>query len=61
MAAGLLWVRATALYALAQALTGFVLAALFRASGDSHALVFAVALGLSVLGLLVALRVPRAH
>ncbi|WBV42311.1 YbfB/YjiJ family MFS transporter [Pseudoroseomonas cervicalis] len=61
VAAGLLWVRATALYALAQALTGFVLAALFRASGDSHALVFAVALGLSVLGLLVALRVPRAH
>ncbi|HWX49752.1 MAG TPA: YbfB/YjiJ family MFS transporter [Roseomonas sp.] len=54
-AAGQLWVRATAIYALAQAGTGFVLAALFHATGDSHAAVFGVGLGLSVGALLAAL------
>ncbi|MCQ4161462.1 MFS transporter [Roseomonas sp. GC11] len=59
MAAGLLWVRATALYALAQAGTGFALAALFKVSGESHAAVFGVGLGLSVAALLVSTKVMK--
>jgi predicted MFS family arabinose efflux permease len=63
-ASGMLWVRATAFYALSQAAVGFVLAALFRWSGESHAPVFAAGLAFSLVGLLVALlgrgrRVPR--
>ncbi|MDJ0387601.1 YbfB/YjiJ family MFS transporter [Roseomonas sp. E05] len=59
MAAGRLWVRATAIYALAQAGTGFALAALFRATGDSHAAVFGAGLGLSLAALAVALADAR--
>ncbi|WP_419900558.1 YbfB/YjiJ family MFS transporter [Roseomonas sp. USHLN139] len=50
-AAGILWVRATALFALAQAATGFALAALFKATGESHTAVFGAGLGLAVLAL----------
>jgi predicted MFS family arabinose efflux permease len=52
--AGVVWVRATAGYALAQAGFGFALAALFGATGDSHAAVFGVGLALSVGALAVA-------
>ncbi len=53
--AGVIWVRATAGYALAQAGVGFALAALFAATGDSHAAVFGTGLALSVAALGVAL------
>lgn len=53
-AAGILWARATVIYALAQAVTGFALAALFRATGEAHAAVFGAGLGFSVLALLAA-------
>lgn len=51
-AAGAVWVKATAAFAVAQAGTGFALAALFARTGQ-HAPVFAAGLGLSVLALLV--------
>jgi predicted MFS family arabinose efflux permease len=51
--AGPLWVRATVCYALAQAVAAFALAALFAASGESHAAVFWAGGALSV-GALVA-------
>ncbi|WP_161600771.1 YbfB/YjiJ family MFS transporter [Teichococcus oryzae] len=54
IAAGLLWVRATIIYAAAQALGGFGLAALFRATGEQHLAVFSAALALSVLAFLAA-------
>jgi len=53
--AGVLWVRATAGYAAAQAGGAFALAALFAASGGAHAQVFAAGLAASILALLVAL------
>lgn len=53
--AGLVWVRTTAAFAVAQAVTGFAMAALFGATGESHAAIFAAGLGLSVLSLLVAM------
>jgi len=53
-ASGALWVRATAVYALAQAGFGFALAALFRWSGEAHASVFGAGLVLSLVGLGVA-------
>lgn len=46
--AGVVWVRATAAYAIAQAITSFALAALFTASGEAHAAVFGVGLALSL-------------
>ncbi|NKC31407.1 YbfB/YjiJ family MFS transporter [Falsiroseomonas selenitidurans] len=46
--AGLVWVRATASYAVAQAVVAFALAALFAASGGSHAMVFGACLALSL-------------
>lgn len=52
--AGVVWVRVTAGFAVAQAVAGFALAALFRASDESHMAVFAAGLVLSLLGLLVA-------
>jgi hypothetical protein len=55
-AAGALWVRATIFYAIAQAGTAFALAALFGATGESHAAVFGVGLALSAGALAVALR-----
>ena len=54
-AAGVVWVRATALYALAQAATGFALTPLFAHTG-SHAVVFAVGLAASLVALLAAMR-----
>lgn len=53
-AAGLVWVRVTAAFAVAQAATGFAMAAIFGATGESHAAIFAAGLGLSVLSLAVA-------
>jgi predicted MFS family arabinose efflux permease len=52
--AAVVWVRATAAYALAQAGVAFALAALFEAVGERHAAVFAAGLVLSALALLVA-------
>lgn len=63
-AAGILWVRATALFALAQAGTGFALAALFTATAESHGAVFAAGLGLAILALAATLsgrRPPGDH
>jgi len=54
-AAGALWVRATLAYAAAQAGTGVALAALFAATGDSHAAVFGAGLALSLLALIPAM------
>jgi MFS family permease len=51
---GVVWVRATASYAVAQAVASAALAALFAATADSHAAVFGVGLALSVLALLTA-------
>ena len=52
--AGVIWVRVTAGFAVAQALAGFALAALFRATDESHAAVFAAGLLFSLAGLVVA-------
>jgi predicted MFS family arabinose efflux permease len=52
--AGVVWVRATAGYALAQAGFGFAAAALFAATGESHAAVFGAGLALSLAALAVA-------
>jgi predicted MFS family arabinose efflux permease len=52
--AGVIWVRVTASFAVAQALAGFALAALFRATDESHAAVFAAGLAFTVAGLVVA-------
>lgn len=59
--AGVLWVRVTAGFAVAQAATGFAMAALFGATGESHAAIFAAGLALSVaaLGVGLADRAPR--
>jgi MFS family permease len=53
--AGLVWVRTTAAFAIAQAVTGFAMAALFGATGESHAAIFAAGLVLSVLSLAIAM------
>ena len=53
--AGVVWVRTTAAFAVAQAATGFAMAAIFGATGESHAAIFAVGLALSVLSLGVAM------
>lgn len=52
--AGVIWVRATAAYAVTQVAFAFLLAALFGTTGDSHAVVFGVGLALSVAALVVA-------
>jgi predicted MFS family arabinose efflux permease len=52
--AGVIWVRVTASFAVAQAVAGFALAALFRATDESHAAVFAAGLVLTLAGLVVA-------
>ena len=53
-----LWVRCTAGFALSQAAVGFALAALFAATGESHAAVFGAGLAFSAaaLGTAFALR-----
>jgi predicted MFS family arabinose efflux permease len=59
-----LWVRCTASFAVAQAVVGFALAALFAATGESHAAVFGAGLAFSAaaLGTAFALRPsPRAR
>jgi len=53
--AGVVWIRATACYAVAQAAVAFALAALFAATGDSHAAVFGVGLLLSAASLIASL------
>src|SRR3954453_14306870 len=53
-AAGVVWVRATALYALAQAAAGFVLTPLFAHTG-SHASVFVPGLVVSIAALLLSI------
>ncbi|WP_343895128.1 YbfB/YjiJ family MFS transporter [Craurococcus roseus] len=50
-----LWVRCTAAFAVAQAAVGFALAALFAATGESHAAVFGAGLAFSVAALAPAL------
>ncbi|MFH5924172.1 MFS transporter [Roseomonas xinghualingensis] len=55
-ATGRYWARATAVYAVAQALTGYGFAWLFAASGEQHAPVFLAGLLLSLAGLAAALR-----
>ncbi|MBP0444312.1 YbfB/YjiJ family MFS transporter [Roseomonas sp. SSH11] len=50
------WARATAVYAAAQAATGYALAWLFAATGNAHAPVFLAGLVLSGMGLAVAIR-----
>jgi predicted MFS family arabinose efflux permease len=52
--AGVIWVRVTAGFAVAQAISGFALAALFRVTDESHAAVFAAGLVLTLVGLVVA-------
>ncbi|MBR0674258.1 YbfB/YjiJ family MFS transporter, partial [Neoroseomonas soli] len=51
--AGVLWVRVTAGFAVAQAATGFAMAALFGATGESHAAIFAAGFVFSLLALAV--------
>jgi predicted MFS family arabinose efflux permease len=46
--AGVIWVRVTAGFAVAQAVTGFALAALFAATGEAHGAVFGAGLALSL-------------
>src|SRR5262249_5245849 len=53
-AAGMVWGRATALYALAQAATGFLLVPLFAHTG-SYAALFAAGLAVSLVALLAAI------
>lgn len=57
---GLLWVRCTAGFAVAQAAVGFALAALFAATGESHAAVFCAGLVFSTAALAAAFAV-RPH
>ena len=54
-AAGVVWVRATALFALAQAATGFMLVPLFAHTG-SYASLVATGLAASIAALLVSTR-----
>ena len=52
--AGALWVHATAVFAVVQTLLGFALAALFAATGESHAAVFGCGFLASLAGLIAA-------
>jgi hypothetical protein len=54
-AAGVTWVRATAVFAVVQAATGFAMTALFAHTG-SHEALFGAGLALSLAALVVALR-----
>lgn len=58
-AAGALWVRATIFYAVAQAGAAFALAAIFGATGESHAVVFGLGLALSLGALVTSIRLER--
>ncbi len=57
--AGLLWVRITAVFAVAQTATGFALAGLFAATGESHAAVFGLGLLASCAAVAAALVLAR--
>ena len=59
--AAVIWVRVTAGFGVAQTITGFALAALFAASGESHSAVFGACLALSAAALAVGVvdRRPR--
>jgi len=52
--AQILWVQCTAVFSVTQAITGFVLAGIFAASGESHFLIFAFGLFVSIGALLLA-------
>jgi predicted MFS family arabinose efflux permease len=54
-AAGWLFARGTVVFGIAQTVTAFALAAVFAATGESHAAVFGAGLALSVAALVVAL------
>ena len=59
VAAGAVWARTTASFAVIQAAVAFGLAQLFAATGESHLALFSVGLGLSVAALLVQLAERR--
>jgi MFS family permease len=59
--AGALWVRATAVFALVQTILGFVLAAVFAATGESHAAVFGCGFLASCAALAAADVLRRSH
>lgn len=52
--ATLLWVRCTAAFSVTQAGIGFLLAAVFAATGESHAVIFAIGTGFSLAALVSA-------
>lgn len=54
-----LWVRCTAAFAVVQTVVGFALAAVFAATGESHAAVFAAGLGFSLAALVAAMALSR--
>lgn len=54
--ATLLWVRCTAAFSVTQAVIGFLLAAVFAASGESHAVIFGIGTGFSFAALFSARR-----
>jgi len=54
-----LWVRATAVFGVVQTAVAFALAPVFAATGESHAVIFAVGLACSLLGVCVALPLAR--
>ncbi|WP_158292490.1 YbfB/YjiJ family MFS transporter [Paracraurococcus ruber] len=54
-----LWVRCTAIFAVVQTLAGFALAALFAATGESHAAVFGLGFAASVAAALAAAALAR--
>ena len=56
-----LWVRCTASFAVAQAAVGFALAALFAATGESHAAVFGAGLAFSAAALATAFALRSAR
>lgn len=51
-----LWIRCSAGFSVTQAIVGFLLAAAFAATAESHLVVFSVGLGLSLLAFVVARR-----
>jgi len=59
VAAGAVWARTTASFAIIQAAVAFGLAQLFAATGESHLALFGVGLGLSIAALLVQLAERR--
>ena len=54
-----IWVQCTAAFAVTQTLVGFGLAAVFAATGESHAAVFAAGLAFSVAAFATAVRLAR--